>query len=57
MSSVARSAQALVHTELGEIDRDIFVNDAIYAQELEQIFGRAWLYVGHESQIPRKLDR
>ena len=56
MSGRAFSAQALVHTEQGEIDREIFVNDEIYRRELEQIFGRAWLYIGHESQIPKPGD-
>ena len=30
------------------ISREIFVNDRIYASELEKIFARAWLLVGHE---------
>ena len=50
------SARSLVDWQNGEISREIFVNDDIYAQELEQIFGRAWLYVGHESQIPNPGD-
>ena len=50
------SARSLVDWHNGEISREIFVNDDIYAQEQEQIFGRAWLYVGHESQIPNPGD-
>jgi phenylpropionate dioxygenase-like ring-hydroxylating dioxygenase large terminal subunit len=46
----------LVDTRTGAISREIFVNEAIYRQELEQIFARAWLFVGHESQIPRRGD-
>ena len=56
MSGKAFSAKSLVHTERGEIDREIFVNGEIYRRELAQIFGRAWLYVGHESQIPKPGD-
>jgi phenylpropionate dioxygenase-like ring-hydroxylating dioxygenase large terminal subunit len=50
------SVNDLVDPDRGVISREIFVNDEIYAQEREQIFARAWLFVGHESQIPRPGD-
>ncbi len=50
------SARSLVDAEEGEISREIFVSKDIYQQELEQIFGRAWLMLGHESQIPNPGD-
>ncbi len=56
MSDSAFSAQALVDTAHGEVSREIFVNADIYRRELEQIFGRAWLFIGHESQIPKPGD-
>ncbi len=40
----------------GRVDRRIFGDQDIYQQELEQIFGRCWLFVGHESQIPKPND-
>ena len=40
----------------GRISREIFVNEAIYQEELERVFARAWLFVGHESQIPQPGD-
>src|SRR6185369_6268159 len=46
----------LVDLRLGEISREIFVNEHIYAQEQECVFARAWLHVGHESQIPKPGD-
>ena len=42
--------------EQGIVSRDIFVNREIYAVELEKLFTRAWLFVGHESQIPNPGD-
>src|ERR1044071_7499209 len=47
----------LVDLASGQISREIFVNDAIYAEEQEKIFARAWLFVGHESQIPNQIGR
>ena len=44
----------LVDLQAGEISREIFVNEDIYAEEQERIFARAWLHVGHESQIPKR---
>jgi phenylpropionate dioxygenase-like ring-hydroxylating dioxygenase large terminal subunit len=46
----------LVDLKSAEISREIFVNEAIYAEEQEKIFARAWLLVGHESQIPNPGD-
>src|SRR6266568_4790483 len=41
----------LVDMATGQISREIFVNDEIYQEELERVFTRAWLFVGHESQF------
>ena len=46
----------LVDADNGIISREIFVNEGIYQQELEQVFARAWLFVGHESQISKPGD-
>lgn len=46
----------LVDLAHGEISREVFVNDSIYQQELEQIFARAWLFIGHESLVPNAGD-
>ena len=46
----------MVNLKAGRISREIFVNDAIYHEELERLFARAWLFVGHESQIPNPGD-
>src|SRR5881398_3733775 len=46
----------LVDLTTGQISREIFVNEEIYAEEQERIFARAWLFIGHESQIPSPGD-
>src|SRR5690348_3875827 len=46
----------LVDATTGQISREIFVNEQIYAEEQERIFARAWLFIGHESQIPNPGD-
>ena len=38
------------------VDRSIFTDPAIFELEMERIFGRAWVYVGHESQVKKPGD-
>ncbi len=40
----------------GFLDRKIFIDEEIYKQELEQVFGRCWLFIGHESQVAKPND-
>jgi phenylpropionate dioxygenase-like ring-hydroxylating dioxygenase large terminal subunit len=46
----------LIDVKNGTASREIFVDRDIYRQEQEQIFARAWLFVGHESQVPNPDD-
>jgi phenylpropionate dioxygenase-like ring-hydroxylating dioxygenase large terminal subunit len=48
--------RSLVDTERGLISRRIFHDEAIYAQEKSHIFGRCWLFLAHEDQIPNAGD-
>lgn len=45
-----------VDADEGIISREIFVSPDVFEQELEQVFARTWLFVGHESQIPEPGD-
>ena len=47
---------SMVDNDQGVIDREIFSSGAIYQEELEKVFTRAWLFIGHESQIPNRGD-
>jgi phenylpropionate dioxygenase-like ring-hydroxylating dioxygenase large terminal subunit len=40
----------------GRVHRRVYSDEAIFNLELERIFGAAWIYVGHESQIRQPGD-
>src|SRR5260370_27321771 len=46
----------MVDMAAGRISREIFVNEEDEREEVEGLFARAWLVVGHESQIPKPGD-
>ena len=46
----------LIDTRRGAISREIFVSPDFYREELDKLFTRAWLFVGHESLIPKPGD-
>lgn len=54
--AVKTAYRQMVDNEKGVMDRRIIVSDEIYKQELEQVFGRCWLWVGHESLVQKPND-
>ena len=46
-----KTHDSFVDLKTGQISREIFVSDETYQQEQERVFTRAWMFVGHESQI------
>ena len=53
---MAGKLDTLVNAKNGLVDRSIFIDEDIYKQELEQVFGRCWLFIGHESQVAKPND-
>lgn len=56
MSDAAHRYASLVNLRDGTIAREIFSSREIFEEELEKLFTRAWLFVGHESQVPEPGD-
>jgi phenylpropionate dioxygenase-like ring-hydroxylating dioxygenase large terminal subunit len=50
----AEHVRSLVQDE--RIHRDVYTDPAIFDLEMERIWGQAWIYVGHESQVPNAGD-
>src|ERR1700716_1165425 len=40
----------------GRVNRRLYTDPEIFDLELERIFGSAWIYVGHESQVRNPGD-
>jgi benzoate/toluate 1,2-dioxygenase alpha subunit len=38
------------------VHRDIYVDPEIFELEMDRLFNRAWVYIGHESQVPKVGD-
>ena len=54
--AVVRRKHNVIDLETGQLDPRIFSDSDIYQEELEKIFGRAWLMIGHESLVPKPND-
>ena len=39
-----------------KVHRSLYADPAVFELEMERLFGRAWLFVGHESQVAKPGD-
>jgi phenylpropionate dioxygenase-like ring-hydroxylating dioxygenase large terminal subunit len=57
MASYRSDPAALAALFQGDrVHRDVYISDEIFALECERLFARAWIFAGHESQIPKTGD-
>jgi phenylpropionate dioxygenase-like ring-hydroxylating dioxygenase large terminal subunit len=48
--------RSLFDEKNGQIDPRIYTDQSIYEMEMETIFGRSWLLLGHETHLPKPGD-
>ena len=53
-SGNAKAIKALVREM--EVHRDVYVDEEVFRLEMEQLFPNCWVYVGHDSQVPKPGD-
>ncbi len=54
--AVSEKKYNVIDLNTGKLDPRIFSDEKIYQEELEKIFGRTWLMIGHESLVPEVND-
>jgi phenylpropionate dioxygenase-like ring-hydroxylating dioxygenase large terminal subunit len=50
----ARALQGLVQED--RVHRDLYIDPEVFQLEMERLWSRAWIYVGHTSQVPQPGD-
>jgi benzoate/toluate 1,2-dioxygenase alpha subunit len=49
-----RALQALVQDD--RVHRDLYIDPEVFQLEMERLWSRSWIYVGHASQVPQAGD-
>jgi len=50
----ARAVQGLVEDD--RVHRDVYIDPEVFQLEMERLWSRTWIYVGHTSQVPQPGD-
>ena len=53
-TGIAARLDALI--ERDRIAPEVYSDPALFELEMDRLFGRAWLYIGHECQVPESGD-
>ena len=40
----------------GEVHRDVYTDETLFELEMQRVWRAAWVYVGHDSQVPAAGD-
>jgi phenylpropionate dioxygenase-like ring-hydroxylating dioxygenase large terminal subunit len=58
MTAAAQSVEirSLLRLDEGFVHSDVYTSPVIFEREIEQIFHRGWVYVGHDSEVPNGGD-
>lgn len=44
------------YVKSNQIHKNVYLDPAVFDMEMENLFSNAWIYVGHESQVPNSGD-
>ena len=53
---VDRAAELAALVRADSVHKRVYTDPALFALEMKYIYGRAWVYVGHESQVSAPGD-
>lgn len=59
MTTLLAAAEPIAPARLvrgDHVHRSVYTDPAVFALEMKQIFGRAWIYLAHDSEIPNAGD-
>lgn len=54
MGMDARNWDTLIRPK--QVHGSVYTDPEIFREEMEKVWGRVWVYVGHESEVPKKND-
>jgi benzoate/toluate 1,2-dioxygenase subunit alpha len=53
-SGNVEALRSLVHET--EVHRDVYIDEEVFQLEMKHLFANTWVYVGHDSQVPKSGD-
>ena len=53
---MAANEQLAMLVQPDRVHRSVYADPAIFELEMDRVFGRAWLVLGHDSQAPKAGD-